>query len=131
MALNFEDSLKDKVCLITGGTKGIGREVAKELSRYGMKLAVAARSEKELAETVDELRRNGSDAIGVQTDVSSLSQIRSMVEEVVMKFETIDILVNCAGINIPTKALDITEEIWDQALILKERFSVLKKSPKS
>ncbi|WP_017728771.1 SDR family NAD(P)-dependent oxidoreductase [Halalkalibacterium ligniniphilum] len=116
MSLDLETSLKEKVVLITGGTKGIGRECANELAKYGAKLAIAARNQSHLDTTVEELKMLGAEVVGVQTDVSSLSQIKNMVKTTLDAFGRIDILVNSAGINRPTKATEVTEEIWDQIM---------------
>lgn len=109
----MNESLKDKVILVTGGTKGIGKECVHAFASTGSRIAVAARSEKAVQEMVDLLREKGIEAMGVMADISSVESIHEMVKQVVHQFGTIDVLVNSAGINKPTKAIDVTEENWD------------------
>jgi 3-oxoacyl-[acyl-carrier protein] reductase len=93
--------LKGKVAVVTGGGRGIGREIALRFGREGASVAVAARSENELAETVDEIISKGGLAISVPTDVSEEQSVHSLLREIVDQFGTVDILVNDAGVQLP------------------------------
>jgi 3-oxoacyl-[acyl-carrier protein] reductase len=90
--------LKDKVVLITGSSQGLGRGIAMAVARQGAKVVVNARKESELASTLEKLREIGADAIAAAADVSISGQVQQMVEKVVEKFGTLDVLVNNAAI---------------------------------
>jgi NAD(P)-dependent dehydrogenase (short-subunit alcohol dehydrogenase family) len=106
--------LGGRTALITGGARGIGKEIALELARAGCRIAVNYYVEPERAEaTVAELQTQGVDAFAVQADVGIGSDVRRMIDEVVSRFGTLDILVNNAGMQIWTPFLDVTEDEWD------------------
>lgn len=113
MDYSFESSLQGKVCLITGGTKGIGKECAVQLAKMGASVAIAARKQEELNEATNELKAIHENVIGIRADVSVLEDIKNMMQQVSDTFGTLDILINNAGTNIRTKALQVTEKEWD------------------
>ncbi len=91
--------LKNKVALITGAGRGIGKAIALEFAREGCKVAVNyLNSGKEAEETVEDIKRLGSDAIAIKADVSRPDEVSSMVDKTVEKFGKIDILVNNSGV---------------------------------
>ncbi len=93
--------LNGKVAIVTGGTKGIGREIAEALVREGINVCVGARSRNEIDETVRELRTLGKgSSIGVVCDVRIQTQIKALFELTVLELGGVDILVNNAGIGI-------------------------------
>jgi NAD(P)-dependent dehydrogenase (short-subunit alcohol dehydrogenase family) len=109
--------LKDKVAIITGGGYGIGREIALEYARHGIKLALAARSEGPLAETRAAVEQLGVSAVTIRTDVSKEADCARMVEQTVKAFGRLDILVNNAGIAGPTKRLtEMTLAEWQEVI---------------
>ena len=109
--------LKDKVALITGASRGIGRATALLFAKEGAKVAVNYnRSEKEAVEVVESVKAGGSEAITVKCDVSDESQIKKMVDEVLEKFGRIDILVNNAGIVFDVPFFEKTNEQWQKTL---------------
>ncbi|MGO9452953.1 MAG: SDR family NAD(P)-dependent oxidoreductase [Candidatus Binataceae bacterium] len=109
--------LKDQVAIVTGGGYGIGKEIALAYGRAGARLVIAARSEKPMLETVDALKKIGTAAIHVQTDVSKEADCARMAAETVKAFGRIDILVNNAGIAGPTKRItDMSLAEWQETL---------------
>ncbi|GCE21545.1 SDR family NAD(P)-dependent oxidoreductase [Dictyobacter kobayashii] len=110
--------LTDKVALVTGGGTGIGRATSIELARRGASVIVNySRSQVEADETVQAIKDAGGRAIAIQADVVQDSEVRSMVEQVVQHFGTIDLLVNNASItrHIPMDDLEsATDEVWDE-----------------
>jgi NAD(P)-dependent dehydrogenase (short-subunit alcohol dehydrogenase family) len=90
--------LKDKVAIITGGGRGIGRAIAALFAREGARVTVAARTLGQIGETVEEITRAGGNAIGVPVDVTSEADIANMVSRTVKEFGGVDILVNNAGV---------------------------------
>jgi 3-oxoacyl-[acyl-carrier protein] reductase len=90
--------LQGKYALVTGGSMGIGRASALELAAEGCRVAIAARGAEALAQAAQEIRaRTGAEVLTVRADCTRLEDIRRMVEEVVARFGSIDILVNSIG----------------------------------
>ena len=111
--------LKDKVAIITGGAKGMGRAMALKFSGEGCSVAIADIAVKEAEEAVDEIKRKGGEAIAIKCDVTSIKDVEATVEKVVKKYGKIDVLVNNAGAiarHIPIE--DMSEEIWDKVMAL-------------
>ncbi|MBO8167811.1 MAG: 3-oxoacyl-[acyl-carrier-protein] reductase [Thermoanaerobacteraceae bacterium] len=110
-------NLSGKVALVTGGSRGIGRAIAKKLAWHGAKVAVNYASNVEAAEqVVREISENGGEAVCVQADVSQQEQVTAMVKAVIEQWDKIDILVNNAGITRDGLLLRIKEEDWEQVL---------------
>jgi NAD(P)-dependent dehydrogenase (short-subunit alcohol dehydrogenase family) len=89
---------ENKVVLVTGSSRGIGRDVALAFAREGARLILAARSADQLAQVQEEVRALGADALSVPTDVTSTAAVKSLVDTVMDRFGRIDVLVNNAGI---------------------------------
>ena len=111
--------LDDKVFLVSGGSKGIGEEVALQIARLGGRVAVSGRDADALARATDRIAAVATSpgaVAGIRADVSSVPEIEAMLAEACGHFGRIDVLVNCAGTNIRTPALDVTEEEWDTVM---------------
>jgi NAD(P)-dependent dehydrogenase (short-subunit alcohol dehydrogenase family) len=91
--------LSQKVCLITGGSSGIGRATALRLARRGSRVAIAARTAATLEEVAQEARALGADSLSLPTDVTDSEQCRQAVERTVERFGRLDILLCCAGVS--------------------------------
>jgi 3-oxoacyl-[acyl-carrier protein] reductase len=106
--------LENKVALITGGARGIGRAIALAFASEGAHVAF---SDIELGsaaqEVVDLIRAKGVKAIALQSDVRDFASTQSVVDSVIKEFQRIDILVNNAGITRDNLLLRMTEEDWD------------------
>ncbi|WHY93567.1 3-oxoacyl-[acyl-carrier-protein] reductase [Neobacillus cucumis] len=110
-------SLAGKAVLVTGASRGIGREIALELARQGANVAVNfAGSEAKANEVVDEIKALGRDAFTVKCDVSNSEEVASMVKETVDRFGKLDILVNNAGITKDNLLMRMKEEEWDDVI---------------
>lgn len=110
-------NLTGKVALVTGASRGIGREIALELARQGANVAVNfAGSEAKANEVVDEIKAMGRDAFTVKCDVSSTEEVSAMIKETVDRFGKLDILVNNAGITKDNLLMRMKEEEWDDVL---------------
>jgi len=111
--------LKDKVAVITGGAKGMGRAMALKFAEEGCDIAIADISIKEANDTIAEVKKKGREGLAIQCDITNGQQVRDTVEKVVKKFGKIDILVNNAGgITGSPPIEDMTEEEWDKAFAL-------------
>lgn len=108
--------LKDKVAIVTGGARGIGKEIALTLAKEGASVCICDVNEQALEETAKELESTGKKAIGIKIDVTDFSQVQEMVQKVLDKFSKIDILINNAGITRDNLVLRMKEEEWDAVL---------------
>ena len=112
--------LKGKVTLVTGGSKGIGKAVARGLAQEGARVAICARTQGELDATAAELTRTtGGEVFAVAGDLTREADVQKIVEATVARFGRIDVLVNNAGAAPGGLLLDLTEEDWHKALELK------------
>src|SRR5712691_13312098 len=101
--------LKDKVCLITGASRGIGRAVAESFAREGAKLFLAGHvDQRALDEALNHVRELGADAEGGLFDVADYDDVKRLADVIEERYGTLDVLVNNAGIIKPMPLLDIT-----------------------
>ena len=115
---------KGKVCLVTGGTSGIGKAVCLRLATEGGRVIVIGRDELKGKETENEIRKNGGEGLFVKSDISQTTQIQRAVQEALNRWGTIDILINNAAMMTFKPIVDLPEEEWDQlfAVNLKAAF---------
>ena len=105
--------LEDKVAFIPGGYGDIGKAIAWGLATKGAKIVVAGRSGDKANALANELAGAGHAATGIAMDATSVGEIRDAVDHVVETYDSLDILVNCVGINIKQPLLEVTEEAYD------------------
>ena len=137
---------KKRVALITGAGRGIGKAIALGLARDGCDIAVISRTAEEIADTAREAREMGGEALAIRADVSDLSDVRAVAEEVARRFGRLDVLVNNAALRmnhlgnqdsytIPFNK--VTVDDWDRAirvnlrgpfLCTKELFPLMQKA---
>jgi NAD(P)-dependent dehydrogenase (short-subunit alcohol dehydrogenase family) len=111
--------LQDKVAIITGGGRGLGRSVALTFGKEGANVALAARTKEQIEHVAEELRSLRRSAIAVPTDVSDEDQVNHLVKRTLEAYGTIDILVNNAGIRGSIGPIHkISLEEWEQTLRL-------------
>jgi len=110
--------LQDKVAVITGAGRGIGRETALVFAREGAKVIVNDVDEAAGKVTVEELKKQGGTAIFVRADVSKTAEAKALAEATIKQFGRIDILVNNAGILRDATLLKMTEEQFDQVIAI-------------
>ncbi len=109
--------LEGKIAIVTGGSRGIGREIALTLAGYGATVVVNYNGSKEKAqEVVDTLKSQGKEAIAIKASVSDSKEVESMIKEVMDQFGRIDILVNNAGITKDNLMMKMTEEDFDAVI---------------
>jgi 3-oxoacyl-[acyl-carrier protein] reductase len=109
--------LKDRVAIVTGAARGIGRTTALTFVREGARVVIVDRLEKELYETEEMIRGKGAECLPILADVSISSMVQDMVKQAMDTYNRIDILVNNAGILGPMKmSWEVTEDEWDEVL---------------
>ncbi|HHT21329.1 MAG TPA: glucose 1-dehydrogenase [Tissierellia bacterium] len=108
--------LQDKVAIITGGTSGMGRDTAYVFAEEGAKVVITGRNEDRAKAVVEEIEKNGGEALYVIADMTNRDNLQQIVDKTIEKFGTVDILFNNAGLLSVTPTLDIGLEEWDNAL---------------
>jgi NAD(P)-dependent dehydrogenase (short-subunit alcohol dehydrogenase family) len=108
--------LTGRIALVSGGSKGLGRAIARALARAGADVAITSRTQHELDVVAAELCQDGRRALAVCADVSDENSVRSLVQRVVDHFGRIDILVNNAGIGDTSAVVDMDQVHWDQVM---------------
>jgi NAD(P)-dependent dehydrogenase (short-subunit alcohol dehydrogenase family) len=110
--------LGGKVALITGGSRGLGLQIAAGLGEMGAKIAISARKRAELEEATAELKSRGIDAFTVVNDLAKPDQVPALVEAVAAHYGGIDILVNNAGTSWGAPAEQLPLEAWNKVMML-------------
>jgi 3-oxoacyl-[acyl-carrier protein] reductase len=121
--------LDNKVVLITGASRGIGKAIAETCVQQGATVAFTYLSSEEKARALEaELTANGGVAKGFRSDASKFDDAQQLVDDVVAAFGTVDVLVNNAGITRDTLLMRMTEEQWDEVINtnLKSAFNLTK-----
>lgn len=109
--------LKGKVALVTGAGRGIGKAISLAYAREGAQLAICARTESEIEQTVREIRLIKAEAEGWSCDVSIEDSVNEFVTNAIQKFGRIDILVNNAGVMTrPVPAEEMEVKKWDYTM---------------
>jgi citronellol/citronellal dehydrogenase len=113
--------LDGKVAIVTGGSRGIGKQICLTLAQEGALVVVVARTENEgerrlpgtIYQTADEIRASGGTALPIRTDITVDEDIERMVQRTLSEFGRIDILVNDAAVNINSTVADLPVKRWD------------------
>lgn len=109
--------MNDKIALVTGGSRGIGREIALGLSELGINIAITYSSNVSKAEeVVEQLKQNGVKALAIQGNASIEEDVNAIVKKVEEELGTIDILVNNAGITKDNLLIRMKSEDWDDVM---------------
>jgi NAD(P)-dependent dehydrogenase (short-subunit alcohol dehydrogenase family) len=111
--------LLDRVAIITGGARGIGRGIVLKFAEEGCSPVIADVMVTEGRKTLHEISEKGREGLFIQCDISDRRQVQSMVGEVIEKFGKVDILVNNAGIGpLPKSISEVSEEDWETVLAI-------------
>lgn len=105
-----------RTAIVTGATRGIGKSIAIQLARAGVKVAVVGRNAERAENVVSQIMLEGGTALKIIGDISSEEECERIVKETADQFGGIDILVNCAGNLTSTKIEDITRHEWDNII---------------
>lgn len=109
--------LAGKTAIVTGGSRGIGRAIALKLADLGANIVINYTSSPDKAEAVvEEIKELGREAIALKADVSNGEEVKNLIKEVEKKFDTIDLLINNAGITKDALFIRMKEEDWDRVL---------------
>jgi len=108
--------LKNKIAIVTGARRGMGRTHALKLASSGAKVVVSDISQEECQKVVEEIKEKGGEAMALKCDVTEKKDIENMVEKTMEEFGQIDILVNNAGIADFKPFLEMSEQDWDRTI---------------
>lgn len=117
--------LENKVAIVTGAARGMGKAEAELFAQEGAKVVLADILEKEVEEVAKQINKKGGDAIAVKLDVSKAKDWEKVVDEVVKKWGKVDVLVNNAGILSLSGIEDTSEEEWDKVMEINAKSDFL------
>jgi NAD(P)-dependent dehydrogenase (short-subunit alcohol dehydrogenase family) len=109
-------NLKDRVAIVTGGSRGLGQEMAEGLAEAGASLMLCARRDEWLTPTVDAFRARGFTVEGMLCDVSKAADVRTVVDKTVSRFGKVDVLINNAGVTWAAEPEDLPLEKWQKVV---------------
>ncbi|MFD6210453.1 SDR family NAD(P)-dependent oxidoreductase [Peribacillus sp. NPDC060253] len=109
-------NLSGKVAIITGASKGIGKDLAKLLAQAGANIALVARNKEQLEEAAHEIGQTGVNVLPVSFDLTKVEETANVMEGIYKHFGKIDILINNAGVNVAKPAEELTSQDWDKVL---------------
>jgi citronellol/citronellal dehydrogenase len=125
-------TLQDRVAIVTGASRGIGKAIAIALAQEGAQVVVAARTCRELQAisgtietTAEEIRKLGSSPLAIKTDVTNEKSVALMVDKTLEEWGRIDILVNNAATNFPARFQEMPQKNWDRIIDVNVRGTVL------
>jgi len=123
---------KGKTVLVTGSARGIGKAIARKFAGKGAKIVISDVLAELAEETAEEFKKDGFDAIAIKADVTNKDDVKNLIDETVAKFETLDVVVNNAGITRDTLMMRMKESDWDLVLNinLKGAFLVIQAASK-
>lgn len=108
--------LSNKVALITGGGRGLGRAIALAYANVGADIAVSSRTRGQIEEVAAAIRSAGRRSLAVPVDVTDSRSVANMVQAVLQEFGRIDILVNSAGVGLSERLAEMSDQAWDEVI---------------
>jgi len=110
--------LTDKIAIVTGGARGIGRGISMILAKQGARVAIADLRKSEADRTVSDIKKEGGEAIAVEVDITLLDQVKTMVPTVQEAYGRVDILVNNAGWDKMLPFVQTTPDLWEKIIAI-------------
>ncbi len=105
---------QEKIAIVTGSGRGIGKSIALKLAEEGAKVVLTSRTKDEIEQTLHEIEKNGGQGFSFQLDVSHFKEVKNLIEKILKDYGKIDILVNNAGIITPIKPIqEVDKEEWE------------------
>ncbi|MFB6466766.1 SDR family NAD(P)-dependent oxidoreductase [Cytobacillus sp. Hz8] len=114
--MKYQFDFTDKIVLITGASRGIGRAIAEGFSSLGAISLLVGRNVEKLNETEAAILEQGGKCIKIQADINVVSQVDTMINNIKRDFNRVDILINNAGVGHRIPSIDVTEEQWKTVL---------------
>lgn len=112
-------NIADRVAIITGSSRGLGKNVALAFSNRGAKVIVNYVKNKNLAQkVVASIRSSGGVAVALKADVTDLNEVNDMIQKTMEKFGRIDVLVNCAGIHEDARVINMSQASWNRVVMV-------------
>lgn len=109
-------SLEDKVAIVTGGGRGLGKSMALAFAEAGADVVVTARTTSEIEQVAAQIEKLGRKALAVPTDITKEDQVQAMVDKTVARFGKVDILVNNAGISVVKPLVEQSLDEWNSVI---------------
>jgi 3-oxoacyl-[acyl-carrier protein] reductase len=117
--------LQGKTVVITGASRGIGKETAIQLGKMGANLILGSRNQKELHDLANQIYAEGGNILPVPLDVTDESSVQNLVNVSLEHFGSVDTLINCAGVGTFSSVLDLTTDDFDQMINVNLRGTYL------
>ena len=117
--------MANKVALVTGGGRGIGRAIVLRLARDGFDMAINSRQVETGNAVAEEVKKGGRKAIALPADISRSAEVKAMFAKVLKEFGRLDVLVTNAGVSQVNKLEELNEEIWDRTLDINAKGTYL------
>ncbi len=115
--LKQQFDLTDKVAILTGASKGIGKSMAHILATYGAKVVISSRKQESVNEVADELKQQGLEATAIACHVGDAGQLTNLVDQTISTYGRVDILINNAATNpVFGPIADMTEQVFDKVM---------------
>jgi 3-oxoacyl-[acyl-carrier protein] reductase len=108
--------LQDKVVLVTGGSRGIGRAIALRLASEGAKVLVTATTRTGADKAADEIRQHGGEAAGFELNITDTTQVDALIKQIVGQFGGLHVLVNNAGVTRDNLVMRMSDEDWNAVI---------------